>query len=206
MKRLLLVLSSLLFFAALMGASAQESSGRQLYRLTLLLDGQPLHWDAGEGVTRNGDLVYVDDPTAMFPVYFEGGWLELRPADFGTFAQPHVTGFRFIRDADPESFSMGATVHHRDAGFDDYTDAIVFDGAENGRLVLSEALGGDGSEGFTRSKDGVRATGQVRISALDSVRSGDGSAIVVDFSQAPFSQRERGNLRYELTLVEADGE
>lgn len=202
MKRTLLILLGLVSLAVLSGASAQAAQ-RQLYRLTLLLDGQPLHWDAGEGVTRNGDLVYIDDPTATFQAYFDGGWLELRPADFSTFAQPHVTGFRFIRNADPESFSMGATVHHKDAGFDDYTDAIVFDGAENGRIVLSEALGGDGSRGFTRSKDGVRATGQVRISALDNTRSGDGSAIVVDFSQEPFSKLERGNLRYELTRVES---
>ncbi len=202
MKRFLVTLVSLLTLVTFAVGTAQDAA-RPLYRLTLLLDGQPLHWDVSEGVSRNGDLFYVDDPDAMMQVYFEGGWLELYPADFGTFSQPQVTGFRFIRGANASSFSMGATVHHKDAGFDDYTDAIVFDGADKGRIVLSEALGGDGSKGFTRSKDGVRASGVVRVSALDNVRSGEGSAIVVDFSQAPFSKLERGNLRYELVRVES---
>lgn len=176
-------------------ATAQGSS--PVYSLRIMLGGQALHWDAGEGVTRNGDLLTLDDLSQPLTVYFEGGRLELNLADYGTFAQPHVTGFRFIRGADPETFSMGATVRHTDKGFDDYTDTLVFEGADNGRLLLTEALGGP--QAFTRSKDNVRATGEVRISALDNVRSGEGSAIVVDFSQEPFSKLERGNLRYELT-------
>ena len=198
MIRTLLALLSTLALVSPASALAQGDGGT--YCLTLILDGNPVHWDAGEGVTRNGDTITIDDTSAPLQVYFDGGWLELRPADFGTFAQPEVIGLRFLRGSDPNVMSMGATVRHADKGFDDYTDTIVFEGAKNGRLTLSEPLGGD--KPFTRSKENVTATGQVRVSALDNVRSGDGSAIVVDFSQAPFAQLERGNLRYEFSRVE----
>lgn len=189
----------LLVVTSLAAASAQE---RQTYALRLLLDGQPLNWDVGEGITRNGEFFVLDAGTlsAAEPlvVYFEGGQLELNLADFGTFAQPHVTGVRFSREVDPGTFSMGATVRHHDQGWDDYADTIVFEGAENGRLALQHPH--DDEQPFTRSKDNVRAEGRVRVHALDNVRSGDGSAIVVDFSRPPFAGLERGNLRYELTL------
>jgi len=190
MKRPLLALSLMLFAAA----SAQS----QTYSLRVLLDGRPLNWDIGEGVTRNGEFFVVDDPSVPLEVFFEGGRLELHLADFGTFAQPHVTGMRFSRGADPNTFSMGATVRHDDRGWDDYADTIVFDGAENGRLALAHPH--DEEQPFTRSKNDVRAEGEVRVHALDNVRSGEGSAIIVDFASAPFSELERGNLRYELVL------
>lgn len=170
----------------------------QTYSLKLLLDGKPLNWDVGEGVTRNGEFFVVDDPSQPLEVFFDGGQLELHLGDFGTFAQPHVTGMRFSREVDPNTFSMGATVRHQDRGWDDYADTIVFGGAENGRLTLQQPH--DDEQPFTRSKDSVRAEGEVRVHALDNVRSGDGSAIVVDFAAAPFSELERGNLRYELAL------
>lgn len=193
MKRLLLALS-LAFTLVLATASAQ----RQIYSLNLLLNGEPLAWDSGEGVTRNGLEFFVEDPAQPLEVYFEGGRLELHLADFGTFAQPHVTGIRFSRNADPNTFSMGATVRHNDRGWDDYADTIVFGGAKNGRLTLQHPH--DDEQPFTRSKDDVQAEGEVRVHALDNVRSGDGSAIVVDFASAPFAELERGTLRYELTV------
>lgn len=190
---------TLLIVASLASASAQE---RQTYALRLLLNGQPLNWDIGEGITRNGEFFVVDAGTfsAEEPLvaYFEGGQLELNLADFGTFAHPHVTGVRFSREADPGTFSMGATVCHHDRGWDDYADIIVFEGAENGRLTLEHPH--DDEQPFTRSKNNVRAEGRVRVHALDNVRSGSGSAIVIDFSRPPFAGLERGNLRYELTL------
>lgn len=187
MKRFLFVLLSLVFFTA---------AYAQTYSLTVLLDGEPLTWDVGEGVERNGEFFRVDDPSEPLTVLFEGGRLELDLADFGTFSKPHVTGMRFSRDADPGSFSMGATVRHDEQGWDDYADTIVFEGAENGQLALGHPHEG----AFTRSKDGVRTMGEVRVHALDNVRSGEGSAIVVDFASAPFAGLERGNLRYELVL------
>lgn len=199
MKRSLTLLSAVflttIFFTA---AYAQE----QTYSLKLLLDGRPLNWDVGEGVNRNGEFFEIEDPSVSLAVFFEGGQLELQLADFGTFSQPHVTGMRFSRDADPGTFSMGATVRHAGRGTRDYTDTLVFGGAEGGRLTLAEPQ--DETKAFTRSKDGVQATGEVRVSALDSVRSGDGSAITVDFASAPFSELERGNLRYELVLQPAN--
>ncbi len=188
MKRLLLALSLGLFTTA--------TAQRQIYSLNLLLDGQPLAWDSGEGVTRNGLEFFVDDPTVPLEVYFEGGYLELHLADFGTFAQPHVTGMRFSRESDPSTMSMGATVRHHDQGWDDYADTIVFGGAKNGRLTLQHPH--DDEQPFTRSKSNVQATGEVRVSALDNVRSGDGSAIIVDFAKPPFAGLERGTIRYEL--------
>ena len=190
MRSFLLVLVSLLL------ASAHAQS--QTYSLKILLDGEPIGWDVGEGVTRNGEFFVVDDPSQPLEVLFDGGWLELHLSDFGTFAQPHVTGMRFSREADPNTFSMGATVRHQDRGWDDYADTIVFEGADNGRLTLEHPH--DDERPFTRSKDDVRAEGEVRVHALDNVRSGDGSAIVVDFASAPFAGLERGNLRYELEL------
>lgn len=177
--------------------SLVAAADAQTYSLRVLLDGQPINWDPGEGVNRNGEFFEIDDTSAPLVVLFDGGQLELNLADFGTFSQPHVTGFRFVRDADPGSFSMGATVRHQEKGWDDYADIIVFDGAENGRLTLNEPKD---DKPFTRSKDNLRANAQVRVSALDNLRSGDGSAIVVDFSQSPFMGLERGNLRYELEL------
>ncbi len=179
MKRSLLALLS---FVLLTAAYAQE----QVYEFKLLLDGEPLDWDVGEGIDRNGEFFVVDDPAVPLTVYFEGGRLELQLADFGTFSQPHVTGVRFSRGVDPSTFSMGATVRHAGQGADDYTDTIVFDGAKGGRLTLTEPQEGAGA--FTRSKDGVQATGEVRVSALDSVRSGDGSAVVLDFASEPFAE------------------
>ncbi len=190
MKRLLLSLG----LALLATATAQ----RQIYSLELLLNGAPLAWDSGEGVTRNGAQFFVEDSSVPLEVFFEGGRLELHLADFGTFAQPHVIGMRFSRDADPSTLSLGATVRHDDQGWDDYADTIVFGGAENGRLALGHPH--DDEQPFTRSKDNVRATGEVRVSALDNVRSGDGSAIIVDFASAPFAELERGTLRYELVV------
>ena len=104
---------------------------------------------------------------------------------------------RFSREATPNTFSMGATVRHHDQGWDDYADTIVFEGAENGRHALAHPH--DDEQPFTRSQSGVSADGPVRIYALDNVRSGEGSAIIVNFSQAPFKGLERGNLSYELT-------
>ena len=167
------------------------------YTLELTLDGQPIHWDSGEGTDRNGDFFSVEDPNEPLTVYFDGGELELHLADFGTFAQPHVIGLRFSREADPNTFSMGATVRHHDQGWDDYADTIVFEGAENGRRPLLHPH--DDEQPFTRSQDHVRADGPVRIYALDNVRSGEGSAIVVDFSKAPFKGLGRGILSYQLT-------
>jgi hypothetical protein len=149
-------------------------------------------------VDRNGEFFEIDDPSVPLTVFFEGGQLELHLADFGTFSQPHVTGVRFSRGVDPDTFSMGATVRHAGRGAEDYTDTLVFDGAEGGRLAFAEPQ--DETKAFTRSKDGVRAAGEVRVSALDSVRSGDGSAITMDLASAPFAGLERGNLRYELVL------
>ena len=106
------------------------------------------------------------------PFILRGGQLELHLADFGTFDQPHVTGMRFSREADPNTFSMGATVRHHDQGWDDYADTIVFEGAQNGRRPLLHPH--DEEQPFTRSKDNVRADGPVRIYALDNVRSGGG--------------------------------
>ena len=180
-------------FTLLTLASAQT----HYYSLKLFLDGKPLEWDSGEGTNRNGEFFGVEDPTEPLTVYFEGGQLELHLADYGTFAQPHVTGMRFSREAAPNTFSLGATVRHDDQGWDDYADTIVFEGAENGRLALQHPH--DDEQPFTRSKSGVRADGPVRVHALDNVRSGDGSAIIVDFSQAPFRGLGRGNLSYELT-------
>ena len=171
---------------------AQESRD---YSLQLLLDGRPVAWDSGEGSNRNGEFFSVEDVSEPFTVYFEGGRLELHLADFGTFMQPHVTGVRFRRGTEPQTLSLGATARHQGDG--DFTDTIVFDGAQGGRLSVAPH---DESKPFTRSKDGLQVVGEVRFSALDSVRSGDGSAIVVDFSQAPFRSLERGTLRYELVL------
>lgn len=190
MTRLLLTVLGLLAFTS---ATAQERT----YALRLLLDGNPVNWDPGEGISRNGEFFTVEDPSVPLTVYFEGGQLELYLADFGTFAQPHVTGVRFSRGMDPQALSLGATVEHRSENPDDYTDTIAFDGAEGGRLTVEPH---DETKAFTRSKEGMRADGEVRFSALDSTRSGDGSAIVVDFSQRPFSGLERGTLRYELVL------
>lgn len=190
MTRPFLTVLGLLFLTF---AAAQERT----YSLELLLDGNPVGWDPGEGISRNGEFFTVDDPSVPLTVYFEGGRLELRLADFGTFSQPHVTGIRFSRDIDPQTFSLGATVEHRSEDPDDYADTIAFDGAEGGRLTVEPH---DETEAFTRSSEGMRADGEVRFSALDSPRSGDGSAIVVDFSQEPFSGLERGTLRYELEL------
>ncbi len=180
-------------FTLLTLASAQI----QYYELNLTLDGKPLQWDSGEGTNRNGEFFGVEDKAEPLTVYFDGGELELHLADYGTFAQPHVTGMRFSREAAPNTFSMGATVRHDDQSWDDYADTIVFEGAENGRLALQHPH--DDEQPFTRSKSSVRADGPVRIYALDNVRSGDGSAIIVDFSQAPFRGLERGILSYELT-------
>ncbi len=192
MKRTLLLV---LGFTLLSLASAQV----QYYSLKLTLDGKPLQWDSGEGSNRNGEFFGVEekDLGEPFTVYFDGGQLELRLADWGTFDQPHVVGMRFSREAAPNTFSMGATVRHNDQGWDDYADTIVFEGAKNGRRPLAHPH--DDEQPFTRSKSGVRADGPVRVYALDNVRSGDGSAIIVDFSQAPFKGLERGNLAYELT-------
>lgn len=186
----------MLGFVLLSLASAQQAQ-IQYYSLKLFLDGKPLEWDSGEGSNRNGEFFGVEDPTEPLTVYFDGGQLELHLADYGTFDQPHVTGMRFSREGAPNTFSMGATVRHNDQSWDDYADTIVFDGAENGRLALAHPH--DDEQPFTRSKSGVRADGPVRIHALDNVRSGDGSAITVDFSQAPFKGLERGILSYELT-------
>ena len=190
MTRLLITLLGLCLLTA---ATAQERT----YSLELLLDGNPVGWDPGEGISRNGEFFTVDDPSVPLTVYFEGGRLELQLADFGTFAQPHVTGIRFSRGVDPQELSLGATVQHRSEDPDDYTDTIAFDGAEGGRLTVEPH---DETRAFTRSKEGMRVGGEVRFSALDSPRSGDGSAIVVDFTQRPFSGLERGTLRYELVL------
>ena len=190
MTRLLVTLFSLFLVTS---AAAQERT----YALELLLDGNPVGWDPGEGIGRNGEFFTVDDPAVPLTVYFEGGRLELRLADFGTFSQPHVTGIRFGRGMDPQTLSLGATVQHRSEDPDDYADTIAFDGAEGGRLTVEPH---DETRAFTRSKEGMRVGGEVRFSALDSPRSGDGSAIVVDFSQRPFSGLERGTLRYELVL------
>lgn len=192
--RTLFVLSTIFLSPVFFTAAHAE----QIYAFKLLLDGEPLDWDVGEGIDRNGEFFVVDDPAVPLTVYFEGGQLELQLADFGTFSQPHVTGVRFSRGVDPNTFSMGATVRHAGQGAEDYTDTIVFDGAEGGRLTLTEPQ--DETGAFTRSKDGVQATGEVRVSALDSVRSGDGSAVVLDFASEPFAELERGNLRYELVL------
>ena len=190
MKRTLLFA---LGFALLTLASAQT----QYYSLKLFLDGRPLEWDSGEGTNRNGEFFSVDDPSQPLTVYFAGGQLELHLADFGTFAQPHVTGMRFSREAAPNTFSLGATVRHHDQGWQDYADTIVFEGAKNGRLALMHPH--DNEQPFTRSKSGVRADGPVHIYALDNVRSGAGSSITVDFSKAPFKGLERATLFYELT-------
>lgn len=190
MTRLLVTIFSLFLLTA---ATAQERT----YSLQLLLDGNPVNWDPGEGISRNGEFFSVEDPSVPLTVYFEGGQLELHLADFGTFAQPHVTGVRFSRGVDPQTFSLGATVEHRSDDPNDYTDTIAFAGAEGGRLTVEPH---DETRAFTRSKEGMRADGEVRFSALDSTRSGDGSAIVVDFSQEPFSGLERGTLRYKLVL------
>ena len=104
---------------------------------------------------------------------------------------------QFSREAEPNTFSMGATVRHHDQGWDDYADTIVFEGAENGRRPLLHPH--DDEQPFTRSQSGVRPDGPVRVHALDNVRSGEGSAIIIDFSQAPFKDLERGELAYELT-------
>ena len=167
------------------------------YTLKLFLDGRPITWDSGEGTDRNDEYFSVEDPAEPLTVYFTGGQLELHLADFGTFDQPHVIGMRFSREADPNTFSMGATVRHHDQGWDDYADTIVFEGAENGRRPLLHPH--DEEQPFTRSKDNVRADGPVRTYALDNVRSGEGSAIVIDFSKAPFKGLGRGTLSYELT-------
>lgn len=193
MTRFLPTALGLLLLTAVTAQSAERS-----YSLELLLDGVPVNWDPGEGVSRNGEFFTVEDPSVPLTVYFEGGQLELRLADFGTFAQPHVTGIRFSRGVDPQELSLGATVEHRSSDPNDYTDTIAFDGAEGGRLTVPPH---DESDAFTRSKEGMRAAGPVRFSALDSTRSGDGSAIVVDFSQEPFRGLERGTLRYVLEPV-----
>ena len=184
---------ALLISAPLSLASAKV----QYYSLELFLDGKPLQWDSGEGSNRNGEFFGVEDLSEPLTVYFDGGQLELHLADWGTFDQPHVTGMRFSRESAPNTLSMGATVRHNDQSWDDYADTIVFDGAENGRLTLAHPH--DDEQPFTRSKSGVRAEGPVRIYALDNVRSGDGSAIIIDFSQAPFKGLGRGTLSYELT-------
>ena len=189
MKRILLAFGlTLLTFA-----SAQTHD----YTLKLFLDGKPVHWDSGEGTDRNDAFFSVEDPFEPLTVYFDGGQLELHLADFGTFAQPHVISMRFSRGTAPNTFSLGATVRHHDQGWDDYADTIVFEGAENGRLALTHPH--DDEQPFTRSKDNVRADGPVRVYALDNVRSGEGSAIIIDFSKAPFKGLERGVLSYELT-------
>jgi hypothetical protein len=201
--RMLQALFALLSLALFTLASAQEA---QLYSLKLLLNGQPLSWDVGEGVERNGEFFVVQPDTLPagepLVVYFEGGQLELELADFGTFAHPHVTGVRFSREADPSTFSMGATVRHHDRGWDDYADTVVFEGAQNGRLTLQHPH--DDEQPFTRSKNNVRAEGEVRVHALDNVRSGPGSAVVIDVSRPPFAGLERGNLRYELVRQPAN--
>ncbi len=187
--RLTLILTLATLFAT---ATAQ----RQIYSLNILLNGKPVTWDSGEGVTRNGEEFFVEDPSVPLEVYFDGGRLELHLADFGTFAQPHVTGMRFSREVEPSTMSMGATVRHFDQGWDDYADTIVFGGAKNGRLALQHPH--DDEQPFTRSKNDVQAIGEVRVSALDNVRSGDGSAIIIDFASPPFAELERGTVRYEL--------
>ena len=190
MTRLLVTIFSLFLLTS---AAAQERT----YSLEVLLDGNPVSWDPGEGISRNGEFFTVDDPSVPLTVYFDGGRLELLLADFGTFSQPHVTGIRFSRGMDPQTLSLGATAEHRSENPDDYTDTIAFDGAEGGRLTVEPH---DETKAFTRSKEGMRADGEVRFSALDSTRSGDGSAVVVDFSEKPFSGLERGTLRYVLEL------
>jgi len=186
MKLLLLSLVSLLGLA-----QAQET-----YQLTLLLNGQPVHWDPGEGVTRNGDLFQVNDTSVPLTVYFEGGRLELDLEDFGTFDRAHVLGVRYRRTGE-NTYSMGATVRHADTQ-EDYASVIRFEGegVENGTRDLLHPHVNE--QPFTRSKDGVVARGEVRVTADDTVGEGGGSAIVLDFGSEPFSSLERANLRVEL--------
>lgn len=199
MKRSLLLAATLLATTLVFATSVSAQESRD-YSLQLLLDGVPINWDAGDGANRNGEYFSIEDISVPFTIYFEGGRLELQPADFGTFAQPHVTGIRFRRGVEPTTLSLGATVRHQ-GNADDYTDTIAFDGAEGGRLSVPPQ---DESKAFTQSKDAMKATGEVRFSALDSVRSGEGSAIVIDFSQAPFRELERATLRYELVVQPQD--
>lgn len=162
------------------------------YELEVLLDGQPIHWDPGEGVLRNGSFFQVDDPSVPLEVFFEGGILTLDLADYGTFSRPHVLGVRYQRLTDPTSF--GATVQH-----DPQNPAQVIrfegEGVRGGDLQLT---GVPAQNPFTRSQEGIQASGTVRVSA-EGANGDAGSTITLDLDSALFADLERFNLRFELT-------
>lgn len=189
-----------IFFVLLLSTAAAQNASetsRTTYRLELLLDGVPIHWDSGENTVRNGEFFSVWDKAEPLTVYFEGGEIQFDLADWGVFSHPHVTGVRFSREPDPQRYTLGATVVHSSADPKDYTDTISFEGSENGRISLRERL--DSPQGFTRSQEHVRATGTLSVKAEDSVRSGSGTTITLHLDAPPFNRIYKGNLRYVLT-------
>jgi hypothetical protein len=162
------------------------------FELELLLNGQPIHWDSGERARRNGNLFRVEDPEVPLEVFFEGGVLTLDLADYGTFSRPHVLGVRYQRLSDPSSF--GATVYHDP---DNPTQVIRFEGprVRGGDLELT---GVPTQNPFTRSQEGVEASGTVEVRAEDA-HGNAGSTITLDLDSELFAELERFNLRVRLT-------
>ena len=193
MIQTLLLCTSLLFTTQ---ANTQTSAQTNpTYTLNLTLNGEPIDWYVSESVNRNGDWFQANGQDTV-EVLFDGGSLDLNVADWDTWNHAHVTGVSYQRTG-ADTYTMSATVRHDDTQ-EDYADVIHFAGenVENGeRELLHPHIN---EQPFTRSQSGVTASGEVLVSADDTVQGEGGTAITLDLDSEMFTL-DRADLEVELT-------
>ncbi len=192
-----LLLCTTLFFTSAHTATQTSAQDDATYTLNLTLNGEPIDWYVGESVNRNGDWFnpYGEETVR---VLFDGGSIDLNVADWGTWDNAHIMGVSYER-TDDETYTMSATVRHADAGWDDYANVIHFAG-ENVQNGLRELLHPhDNKQPFTRSKRGVVASGEVRVSANDNVEGEDGTVVTLELDSETFTALDRADLEIDLT-------
>ena len=197
MIQTLLLCTTLFFTSAHTTASTTAAQDNARYTLNLTLNGEPIDWYVSESVDRNGDWFRPNGQETV-QIFFDGGSVDLNVADWDTWDHAHIMGVNYER-TDDDTYTMGATVRHADAGWDDYANVINFAG-ENVQNGLRELLHPhDNEQPFTRSKSGVTASGEVRVSANDNVDGEDGTTVTLELDSEMFTSLDSADLEIDLT-------
>jgi hypothetical protein len=162
----------------------------QEYTLELFINNQPTAWQLESGV--------LDGSSDSTIIGFEGGKLELNPADWNTFEYAHVLATTFNKTS-TDTYTVSATIRHHDTGWDNYADAFEVKGnnVQNGLRILAHPH--ENEQPFTRSQSGVVASGLVWIEAKDNVEGISGSKIYLDLSHSSWVNQNTFSIHYTLS-------
>ena len=172
------------------------------YQLSIYANGSPLEFTLMPPAERTDTGFTVPEGTERVTVSFNSGTLDLNIADWQVFDYAHVLGINVSTRA-AGTYTVAATVRHRDEGWEHYADAFEVSAADdtsnvtNGLRILTHPH--DTEQPFTRSQSSINATGSIRVHARDNIHGEGGSVITLDLTQPSVFPYE---LTYDLTQLE----